>query len=76
MEKAIMQLDNLTCPSCMQKIEGALKQQTGVSEIKVLFNAAKVKVDFDTNQTTAEKLAAVVERLGYPVKKMKVKELS
>ena len=28
MEKAILQLETLSCPSCMQKIEGALNQLT------------------------------------------------
>ncbi|ANK60395.1 MULTISPECIES: heavy-metal-associated domain-containing protein [Loigolactobacillus] len=74
MAKAIMQLDGLTCPSCMQKIEGALKKQTGVENVKVLFNASKVKTDFDESQTTAEDLAAVVNRLGYEVQSLKVKQ--
>ncbi|ELB74766.1 hypothetical protein OM9_02586 [Enterococcus faecium EnGen0057] len=30
MEKAILQLETLSCPSCMQKIEGAVKSVNGV----------------------------------------------
>lgn len=74
MTKAIMQLDELSCPSCLQKIEHALAQQTGVSNVKVLFNAAKVKTDFDAQTVTADQLAGVVTRLGYEVKTIKVKE--
>lgn len=73
MKRAILQLGALTCPSCMQKIENAVKQQTGVEKVKVLFNASKVKADFDAEQTSAETLAGVVEKLGYDVEKIKVK---
>ncbi|GEK29418.1 heavy-metal-associated domain-containing protein [Furfurilactobacillus siliginis] len=74
MTKAIMQLDELSCPACLQKIEHALTQQAGVSTVKVLFNAAKVKTDFDDQAVTADQLADVVTRLGYEVKTIKVKE--
>lgn len=74
MAKAIMQLDGLSCPSCMQKIQGALKQQKGVNDVKVLFNASKVKANFDEQVTTADALAEVVDRLGYSVLSLKVKQ--
>ena len=50
MEKAILQLETLSCPSCMQKIEGAVKSVNGVDKdsIKVLFNSSKVKTNFDS----------------------------
>lgn len=73
MSKAILQLDALSCPSCMQKIQGALAQQAGVETVKVLFNAAKVKAEFDSDQISADKLAETVTDLGYDVKSVKVK---
>ena len=68
MKKIIMQLDTLACPSCMQKIEHA------VSNTKVLFNASKIKANFDPDEVHPEQLAAVVEKLGYEVQSAKVKE--
>ena len=44
METIRFQLETLTCPSCIAKIEGALNKQSGVEEAKVLFNSSKVKV--------------------------------
>ncbi|MFC6295248.1 heavy-metal-associated domain-containing protein [Lactiplantibacillus daoliensis] len=73
MTKAIMQLDTLTCPSCMTKIQKALEKQAGVQTVKVLFNASKVKVSFDETVTTGETLADVVTELGYTVKQVKEK---
>ena len=73
MSKAILQLDALSCPSCMQTIQGALAKQAGVETVKVLFNAAKVKAEFDSDQISADKLAETVTDLGYDVKSVKVK---
>jgi Copper chaperone len=74
-KKVILQLDALTCPSCLTKIEGALKAQPGVGAIKVLFNAGKVKAEIDDSQTNADALSDVVTKLGYEVQSVKVKAL-
>lgn len=67
-----MQLESLTCPSCMQKIQGALEKQEGVEKVKVLFNASKVKAEL-TPDTDPKAIQQVVENLGYAVEDMKVK---
>ena len=73
MAKAIMQLGTLTCPSCMTKIEKAVAKHPGVTNVKVLFNASKVKADFDDSTTDADQLKQVVTGLGYDVESVKVK---
>ena len=75
MEKAILQLETLSCPSCMQKIEGALKSVNGIDKdsIKVLFNSSKVKINFDSAVTSIEEIQKAIENVGYPVLKAKVK---
>ncbi|AKP64624.1 MULTISPECIES: heavy-metal-associated domain-containing protein [Levilactobacillus] len=75
MSKVTMKLDDLTCPSCMTKIEGALSKKDGVKDVKVLFNASKIKAEFDDATVTAESLADTVTDLGYTVKSSKVKAL-
>lgn len=72
MTKAVYQLEPLTCPSCIKKIETALGKTDGVKVAKVLFNSGKVKTEYDERLTDAEKLANVIEKLGYPVIKTKV----
>ncbi|MCM3633454.1 MULTISPECIES: heavy-metal-associated domain-containing protein [Paenibacillus] len=67
MKKAVMQLEALTCPSCIKKIEGALSKMSGVDDVKCLFNASKAKVDFDDSKVTADQLKETVEKLGYEV---------
>ncbi len=58
----------------MTKIESALAHQPGVEKVKVLFNASKAKADFDDSKVSAEELGQVVDKLGYEVKKIKVKD--
>ncbi|QDK70845.1 heavy-metal-associated domain-containing protein [Lactococcus protaetiae] len=76
MNKIIMKLDELSCPSCMAKIEGAIKQTKGVSTAKVLFNASKVKAEFDETAVTADELISEVEKLGYEVQSTKITSLA
>lgn len=61
------QLEDLTCPSCINKIEGVLNKEEGVENAKVLFHSSKVKVSFSEDKTEPEKLATLIEKLGYPV---------
>ena len=75
MKKATIQLETLTCPSCIQKIEGALKQIEGVDKdsVKIRFNASKTIVHFDEEKTSLEEIEKAITRLGYPVLSSSVK---
>lgn len=75
MKKVILKLDELSCPSCMVKINKAVAEVPGVTNSKVLFNASKVKLDLDEQQNSAQAVAKVVEDLGYQVLEIKEKEL-
>lgn len=72
MTKVVFQLEPLTCPSCVKKIETALSKTAGVNEAKVLFNAGKVKAEFDQSAVKVEEIEKVIQKLGYPVLKTKV----
>ncbi len=71
MKKAILQLETLACPTCMQKIEGAIKSVPGVDKesVKVLFNASKAKVNFDASMTNINEIVKAVQAIGYDVLK-------
>lgn len=75
MQKAVIQLETLSCPSCLQKIENAVKGINGIDQnsLKVLFNASKVKVNFDSEAVAINNIEKAIEDLGYPVVKSKVK---
>ncbi|MGE5589518.1 MAG: heavy-metal-associated domain-containing protein [Bacillota bacterium] len=67
MRTVSFQLQPLTCPSCIAKIERTMAKRPGVSQANVLFNASKVKITFDEAQVSADQLSKVLDDLGYPV---------
>lgn len=72
MKKAVFQLEALTCPSCVKKIESTLSKTEGVGEAKVLFSSSKVRVEFDEDKVNPEKLKNSIRKLGYDVLELKV----
>ena len=77
MQKATIQLETLTCASCMQKIENGVKSLDGVSKesLKVLFNSSKVRVEFDDEKVSIKDIEHVINKLGYEVLKSQVKNI-
>ena len=77
MQKATIQLETLVCPSCSQKIEGALKALEGIEKesVSVSFNTSKVKLNFDDGKTSINDIENAITKLGYEVKKSTVKAL-
>ena len=77
MKKAAIQLETLTCPSCMQKIENGVKSLDGVSKesLKVLFNSSKVRLEFDDEKVSIKDIEHVIDKLGYEVLKSQVKNI-
>jgi copper chaperone len=72
MKKAALQLETLTCPSCIKKIETTLNKTAGVESVTVLFNSSKVKVQFNDAQIEPNQIEATIKNLGYEVLAMKV----
>lgn len=69
MKKAVITLETLACPTCMQKIEQAVKRVEGVEKesVEVLFNASKLKTNFDSAKTSLSAIQKAIEGIGYPV---------
>lgn len=67
MAKKTYQLETISCPSCITKIEGMLKKTAGVTESEVLFNSSRVKVSFDENVITSDDIKGKIDKLGYRV---------
>lgn len=65
--KKTIQMEELVCPMCAQKIETALKKADGVISVSVLYNASKAKVEFDETKISAEELCRIITGLGYVV---------
>lgn len=77
MKQATIQLETLSCPSCLQKIENAVKGLDGVvkDSVKVMFNASKVKTEFDEAKISMDQINQAIEALGYGVLKAKTRAI-
>lgn len=61
------QLETVSCPSCVAKIENMLKKTEGIQESEVLFNSSRVKVTFDENAINSDAIKSKIGQLGYQV---------
>ena len=75
MEKVMMKLGGLTCPSCLTKIQKSVESVDGTADVKVLFNAGKVKLTLDPAKTSTDTVQENIEKMGYVVQGVKTKEL-
>ena len=71
MKKISIQLEELGCPSCVKKIETALKKQDGIVEASILFNSSKAKVEYDETLIDSDKIVKTISGLGYEVLNVK-----
>jgi copper chaperone len=63
--KTLLRSQELSCPSCVPKIEKALKAVAGVSEAKVHFSTGRIEVEHDPERVSAAELVQVVRGVGY-----------
>ncbi len=77
MKKTTIQLETLSCPSCILKIENAVKSLEGVDKesVDVMFNASRVKLNFDEEQIDITTIENAITKLGYDVIKSRVLDL-
>ncbi len=61
------QLETLTCPSCVAKIEGMLSKTKGIIQSSVRFNTSRVMVEFDESEITSKEITKKIYQLGYEV---------
>ena len=67
MAAKMYQLETVSCPSCIAKIEGMLTRTQGIQESEVLFNTSRVKVAFDENTISSDEIKSKITSLGYQV---------
>ncbi|HKL86068.1 MAG TPA: heavy-metal-associated domain-containing protein [Treponemataceae bacterium] len=67
MATKMYQLETMSCPSCVAKIDGMLKKTAGITESEVLFNSSRVKVSFDESQLSSDAIKEKITTLGYQV---------
>ena len=66
--KTLLRSQELTCPSCVAKIEKALKALDGVEDARVHFNTGRIEVQHDPQRVKADALVKAVQSAGYEAK--------
>jgi copper chaperone len=60
--------NDLSCPSCVAKIERELRRVDGVGDATVHFTTGRIVVEHDPVQAKIEDLIGAVNRAGYTAK--------
>ena len=60
-------IKGMTCINCQNRIEDTLKKNAGVTDVWVSYEEGIASVSYQTETTTTEELAKVIEELGYKV---------
>lgn len=63
--KTLLRSQELTCPSCVAKIEKALHRLDGVQRAKVHFTTGRIEVEHDAEAIAPDALARAVTGVGY-----------
>lgn len=66
--KTQLRSKELTCPSCVAKIEKALTVLDGVEKATVHFNTGRIEVEHDTTRAPADALVKAIRQAGYEAK--------
>lgn len=60
--------DELSCPSCVPKIEAALMALPGVTKAEVKFASGRIEVAHDPAQSDVSALVSSIAKSGYTAK--------
>ncbi len=62
-------VEGMDCASCAGKIRGALERLDGVRDVRVSVMQGSLALELDAGRTAPEAIEALVERLGYGVRR-------
>ncbi|MBU0560660.1 MAG: cation transporter, partial [Bacteroidetes bacterium] len=67
--KAEIQIEGMTCASCENSVDYALKSEAGVIKASSSYKTGIAKVEFDKSKVTEDRLKKTIEeKVGYNVK--------
>ncbi|CAN5405070.1 cation transporter [soil metagenome] len=67
-QTSVLDVQNMTCPTCSITIRKALEKVPGVSSAKVDYNHKTVVVVYDPHKATAQQLVSATGNAGFPAK--------
>jgi Cu+-exporting ATPase len=70
METTTLKLQGMSCASCANNIEDAIRSVEGVAECNVNFGAEQATIAYDSRQTTVAQIQQAVDAAGYSAQPM------
>ena len=67
-KKTTLRAQDLSCPSCVTKIEKSLRGVDGVEKVEVHFTTGRIAVAHDPSRATTDDLVRAVAAAGYTAK--------
>ncbi|MDY0087429.1 MAG: heavy-metal-associated domain-containing protein [Coriobacteriia bacterium] len=64
----VLRSDELSCPSCIGKVESKLNSMDGVASAEVKFASGRIIVEHDASKVTVRDLVDAVAEMGYAAK--------
>ncbi|HIC04094.1 MAG TPA: copper-translocating P-type ATPase [Nitrospirales bacterium] len=64
-EKATIPIEGMSCASCVSRLEGGLRERSGVTSASVNFATEQAVVEFMPRQVSLQDLATTITELGY-----------
>ncbi|OGP72542.1 MAG: copper-translocating P-type ATPase, partial [Deltaproteobacteria bacterium RBG_16_49_23] len=74
-EKVVLPIQGMTCASCVNKVERALRSQKGVIQASVNFATERASVEYVPGWVTVRDLKKAVEEAGYEVLEVKEEDI-
>ena len=67
-KQVVLDVQNMTCPTCSITIEKALDNEPGVSSEQIDLKTATVTVTFDVERTDTAVVVRAITEAGFPAK--------
>ncbi|HLZ08688.1 MAG TPA: heavy-metal-associated domain-containing protein [Chloroflexota bacterium] len=67
MAKIILDVPDISCEHCQHAIEGALKNEAGVTAVRVDVSTRKVFLDYDPSAISLDQVGAILDDEGYAI---------
>ena len=70
MAKAVLSVPDISCEHCERTIKGVLGETAGVRDVQVDIPAKTVRLEYDEQALTLDRVGAILDEEGYPVASM------
>jgi copper chaperone len=68
-QETVLSVPDISCQHCVNAINGALKELSGVEAVRIDIPTKTVHLSYDPNQVSIDKVEAVLDDIGYTVAK-------